>query len=123
MSTPAPRELIRLSVRDNGTGMDAATLAEIFQPFFTTKPSGTGTNLAWRRCMASSRYGGAIRVESEAGVGTQFDVFPPAAVAPSVVEETESWWSRQSPRRILRSTMRWTCRRFAPSCGISAMTR
>jgi two-component system, cell cycle sensor histidine kinase and response regulator CckA len=91
MSTPAPRELIRLSVRDNGTGMDAATLAEIFQPFFTTKPSGTGTGLGLAAVHGIvTAYGGAIRVESEAGVGTQFDVFLPAAdgsVEP--VEETE----------------------------------
>ena len=91
MSTPAPRDLIRLSIRDNGTGMDAATLAEIFQPFFTTKPSGTGTGLGLAAVHGIvTAYGGAIRVESEAGVGTQFDVFLPAAdgsVEP--VEETE----------------------------------
>ena len=91
MSTPAPRDLIRLSIRDNGTGMDAATLAEIFQPFFTTKPSGTGTGLGLPAVHGIViAYGGAIRVESEAGVGTQFDVFLPAgdgSVEP--VEETE----------------------------------
>ncbi|MFM9845272.1 MAG: PAS-domain containing protein [Dongiaceae bacterium] len=91
MSTPAPRELIRLSIRDNGIGMDAATLAEIFQPFFTTKPSGTGTGLGLAAVHGIvTAYGGAIRVASEAGVGTQFDVFLPAAdgsVEP--VEETE----------------------------------
>jgi len=91
MSTPAPRDLIRLSIRDTGTGMDAATLAEIFQPFFTTKPSGTGTGLGLAAVHGIvTAYGGAIRVESEAGVGTQFDVFLPAAdgsVEP--VEETE----------------------------------
>jgi hypothetical protein len=83
--------LIRLSIRDNGCGMDAATLAEIFQPFFTTKPSGTGTGLGLAAVHGIViAHGGAIRVESEAGAGTQFDIFLPAAEgAVEPVEEVE----------------------------------
>jgi PAS domain S-box-containing protein len=92
MSTPAPRDLIRLSIRDNGTGMDAATLSEIFQPFFTTKPSGTGTGLGLAAVHGIvTAHGGSIRVESEPGAGTQFDIFLPAAEsgAEPVVETEE----------------------------------
>lgn len=91
MSTPPPGPLVRLSVRDNGTGMDAETLAEIFQPFFTTKPSGKGTGLGLAAVHGIvTAHGGAIRVESEAGVGTQFDIFLPAADgAIEPVEELE----------------------------------
>jgi PAS domain S-box-containing protein len=88
MSTPAPRPLIRLSIRDNGCGMDAATLAEIFQPFFTTKPSGTGTGLGLAAVHGIVvAHGGAIRVETEAGVGTQFDIFLPVAEGEIAPEE------------------------------------
>jgi len=43
---PPPGEYIRFCVMDTGAGMDAATLAHIFQPFFTTRPAGTGLGLA-----------------------------------------------------------------------------
>lgn len=93
MSTPTPASLIRLSIRDNGCGMDAAKLAEIFQPFFTAKPSGTGNGLGPAAVHAIVvAHGGAIRVESEAGVGTQFDIFLPAAVGeiePAEKEEVD----------------------------------
>jgi len=63
---------VELGVRDNGRGMDAATLARAFEPLFTTKPAGRGNGLgldACRRIMA--RCGGQIALESRAGAGTR----------------------------------------------------
>lgn len=71
---------IRVEVRDTGLGMSSETLTRLFEPFFTTKPVGTGTGLGLaisRRLVAA--LGGEIRVHSELGKGTCFQVLLPAA--------------------------------------------
>jgi PAS domain S-box-containing protein len=104
MSTPAPCSLIRLSVRDTGCGMDVETLREIFQPFFTTKPAGTGTGLGLAAVHGIvTSHGGAIRVESALGQGTQLDVFLPAAQgsAEPIKDEEEAIVTGNRRGRIL----------------------
>ncbi len=71
---------VRLSIRDDGRGMDRAVLARIFQPFFTTKPLGAGTGLGLSLVQDIMRsHGGAIAVNSEPGRGTEFHLHFPAA--------------------------------------------
>ena len=71
---------VRLSVSDDGSGMDAATCAKIFEPFFTTKPVNEGTGLG-----LSVVYGimqtheGVITVDSTPGEGTTFTLYLPVA--------------------------------------------
>ncbi len=67
---------VRLTFKDNGCGMSAETAARIFDPFFTTKHSGHGLGLAAVLGIIRS-HSGSIRVQSEEGVGTAFEiVFP-----------------------------------------------
>jgi two-component system nitrogen regulation sensor histidine kinase NtrY len=71
----APHRII-LEVTDNGTGIDAPLLDEIFVPFFTTKKTGSGIGLSLSRQIMQLHHG-SIQVQSEAGRGSQFQLLFP----------------------------------------------
>ena len=62
---------IVFAVRDNGRGMNAQTIARLFDPFFTTRAEGTGLGLSIARGVARA-HGGAIEVVSSPGAGAEF---------------------------------------------------
>ena len=69
----------QLSVHDTGRGIDEPMRNRIFEPFFTTKPPSEGTGLGLFMVHGiTSASGGVVSFESEAGVGTRFDVCLPA---------------------------------------------
>src|SRR5690606_15185585 len=73
-------ERLILEVADDGRGIAAADLPQIFQPFFTTRrdrgSSGLGLHIVYN--LVTQRLGGVIRCESEPGVGTRFLLDVPA---------------------------------------------
>lgn len=72
----------RLSVRDDGCGMEATTLERIFEPFFTTKKPGHGTGLGLSVVHGIIKgHGGAVTVNSHPRQGTTFHLYFPAAKA------------------------------------------
>lgn len=74
--------MLRLSVADNGAGIDAETQAKIFDPFFTTKDVGKGTGLGLYIVHSIvHNHGGHINVYSEPSHGTQFTIYLPV-IAP-----------------------------------------
>ncbi|TBR37326.1 hybrid sensor histidine kinase/response regulator [Dyella terrae] len=67
---------LRLSVSDTGVGMDEQAIAHLYEPFFTTKESGTGLGLVSCQRIITS-HGGVMRVDSAPGKGTTFHLYLP----------------------------------------------
>lgn len=64
-----------ITVSDNGNGIPADLQKKIFQPFFTTKPTGEGTGLGLSLSYDIAKaHGGEIKVKTEEGVGTEFTI-------------------------------------------------
>lgn len=110
-----PGKYVRLSIADNGTGMDKETTARIFEPFFTTKGLGSGTGLGLSVVYGNVRqHGGWIHVYSEPGVGTTFRVYLPATEeAEQPEKEKPKGDGRGNGERILLVEDEWSVRALA----------
>ncbi len=76
VETTTDKTQIVIKVIDNGTGISESTMSKIFQPFFTTKPTGIGTGLGLSLSydIVTKGHNGTLEVESKLGVGTTFIV-------------------------------------------------
>ncbi len=79
VSTKKSENKIFISVSDNGNGIPQKIVDKIFQPFFTTKPTGQGTGLGLSLSYDIIKaHGGEIKVETKEGEGTEFIIQLPA---------------------------------------------
>lgn len=77
-------DCVRIAVSDDGAGISAAVLPRLFDPFFSTKAAGRGLGLAAVQGIVRT-HRGAIRVRSEQGVGTTFELVLPRSRQPADV--------------------------------------
>ena len=96
---------IRLTVRDNGSGIDEGIRSQVFEPFFTTKPAGAGTGLGLATVYGVvSQSGGHIGLDSEIGRGTAFHVYFPAvegAAEPVIQAATRAVYETEMGSQVL----------------------
>jgi signal transduction histidine kinase len=77
-------DVVQVTVRDNGTGIEADAAKRLFQPYLTTKPHGTGLGLFVTHKLVTD-HGGTVTFESQPGEGTMFRVSLPIRM------EVEAW--------------------------------
>jgi signal transduction histidine kinase/ligand-binding sensor domain-containing protein len=79
VTTQRLRNSIEIRIKDNGTGMPEGVRAKVFQPFFTTKPTGQGTGLGLSLAydIVTKGHGGSLEVESTEGIGSEFIITLP----------------------------------------------
>ena len=78
-STKRLSDSIEISVKDNGPGIPADIKDKIFQPFFTTKPTGQGTGLGLSLSydIITKGHDGHLEVETDEGIGTRLIIYLP----------------------------------------------
>ena len=84
ISTLQSKGFVSIRVKDNGFGIPKTVLDKIYQPFFTTKPTGQGTGLGLSLSydIITKGHGGAMKVETEEGKGTEFILNIPQTQVP-----------------------------------------
>ncbi len=84
-----PREMVRLVVRDTGSGMSDEVLARVFEPFFTTKDVGKGSGLGLAQVYGFAKQsGGRVSIETAVGKGTAITLLLPRSTR--ALEDDES---------------------------------
>ncbi|MBB6411500.1 PAS domain S-box-containing protein [Mesorhizobium sangaii] len=92
---------VRFSVKDEGLGMDAATLSRATEPFFTTKGVGKGTGLGLAMAQGfAEQSGGRLMIDSQPGAGTTVEIWIPAAMSSRLADDTPA------PQTIVPGTNR-----------------
>jgi len=86
VSTRDLGDAVEIRIRDNGTGIPAEIKDKLFQPFFTTKPTGEGTGLGLSISydIVTQEHGGTISVDSQVGEFTEFTVRLPRAFGSTI---------------------------------------
>lgn len=80
------KQYIQISIEDNGCGIAQENVSKIFDPYFSTKPHGSGLGLALSHSIIA-KHNGRLSVSSELGYGTTFTILLPAKLTDNKVDE------------------------------------
>jgi signal transduction histidine kinase len=84
VSTKRKNDKVEIRVKDNGSGIPQKVMDKIFQPFFTTKPTGQGTGLGLSLSYDIVKaHGGELKVETKEGEGSEFIIILPVGLTTS----------------------------------------
>ena len=110
-------EAVEIRVRDNGTGIMPEIRDKLFQPFFTTKPTGEGTGLGLSISydIVTQQHGGTIAVDSRVGEFTEFTIrLPRAATAMAAARQSSEQQAGRHECQHPGRRRRARCRRSVP---------
>ena len=97
-------DYVSVCVRDTGTGMTEEVLGKAFEPFYTTKPVGSGTGLGLSQVYGIAKQtGGTVAIDTKVGKGTTVTVYLPRAAASPVVRPADE--SQNVPLRKHEATI------------------
>lgn len=100
VATDQTEDDVIISIKDNGSGMDDATMTRIFEPFFTTKDVGEGTGLGLSIAYnIVEKHNGVIEVTSELGVGTEFTIAIPKKQFDEAISPKENLQQLKAERK------------------------
>ncbi|HEV7573593.1 MAG TPA: PAS domain S-box protein [Thermoanaerobaculia bacterium] len=98
---PHSENFVQIVVRDTGSGMPREVMDRIFEPLFTTRPSGgTGLGLAVAH-QVMMQHGGYIFVESTEGIGSAFHLFLPKASPVEIAKDSSTPSRKPSAKKLL----------------------
>ena len=125
LSLPSLKEgaYVKVSVEDQGGGIEEDDLEKVFDPFFTTKEKGSGLGLTGALSIVKN-HGGNITVESRAGSGTTFHVYLPASFGTAREYSAEGGGVITDRRKVLvmddEEMIRNVVERMLDQCGCEA---
>ena len=91
-------DFVRITVADNGVGMETEILQRVFEPFFTTKPPGRGSGLGLPQALGVvQQLGGGLRIESAPGQGSRVHVYLPVAASDAPISPP----AQTTPRPVM----------------------
>ena len=100
---PAKKDhFVKISFMDSGVGIDAANLLKIFDPYFSNKEKSQQKGMGLGLSIVSSiveKHNGHVAVRSESGVGTNFDIYLPAAVQQQTISAADFSVSAKSKKK------------------------
>lgn len=100
----SPGSYVKIVIKDNGSGIPKSDLANVFDPYYSTKQRGTAKGMGLGLTIAYSilaKHGGYLHIESECGKGTEVYIYLPAILAKSAEKKERSSADMAARKRML----------------------